>query len=371
MKVLTHAKRIVIKTGSALIADHGAPRTEWMSTLAADVGALREAGQQVVLVTSGAIALGKSMLGKTAPIKLEQKQAAAAFGQPKLISTISSVFAEQNIPVAQALLTLSDTENRRRWLNARATINTILDAGGLPVINENDTVGTEEIRYGDNDRLASRVAQMISADVLILLSDIDGLYTADPRNDPSAQHIPHLKALTDEHEAMAGGVNASAGVGSGGMVTKIAAAKIALSAGCATIITLGDRPQPLSAIINGAKSTLIEPSLTPAKAREIWLEGHLTPDGKIFVDNGAANALNSGASLLPVGVTGVEGQFDRGDAVAIVSPEGRTIAKGLSAYSAYDLIKIAGLQSEDVAERLGYKGRPAIVHRDDMVLMNP
>lgn len=367
MKVLENAQRVVIKTGSALIADGSKPRTKWIANLAADVEKLRGDGKQVVLVTSGAIALGKTELGDTLPTKLEQKQAAAAFGQPRLISTLASAFENYDIAVAQALLTISDTENRRRWLNARATITTIMDAGGLPVINENDTVGTEEIRYGDNDRLAARVAQMISADVLVLLSDIDGLYTADPNSDKTATHIPHLNALSREHDAMASGANAGAGVGSGGMITKIAAAKIAFAAGCATIITLGDRDEPISALHKGAKSTLIEPTLTPAKARRIWLEGHLTPDGKIIVDGGAADALQSGASLLPVGVAGIEGHFDRGDAVAIVTTDGHVVAKGVSAYSANDILKIAGLKSEDVAARLGFKGRPAIVHRDDLV----
>ncbi|MCL4170127.1 UNVERIFIED_CONTAM: hypothetical protein GTU68_036353, partial [Idotea baltica] len=271
MSRLASARRIVVKTGSALIADGTAPRSEWLGRLAADIHALRQRGQQVILVSSGAVALGRQSLETFT--RLDQKQAAAAIGQPRLIAALSAACQPHAIAVAQALLTLDDTEIRRRWLNARATLDTLLEAGFLPVINENDTVATHELRYGDNDRLAARVAQMMGADALVLLSDIEGLFTADPSIDPSATHIPYLSQLAPEHDDMADGANANAGVGSGGMVTKLAAARIAYAAGCATYITLGNRDHPLLAIEQGARSTLIEPDITPAKARQIWLQG--------------------------------------------------------------------------------------------------
>ena len=368
---LTHARRVVVKTGSALVAQDGAPREAWLGGLAADMAALRREGREVVLVSSGAIALGRNALGAAGRgrLRLEEKQAAAAFGQPVLMRVLDSAFAPHGIRAAQSLLTLSDTENRRRWLNARATLETILTAGGLPVINENDTVATDEIRYGDNDRLAARVAQMISADCLILLSDVDGLYTADPRRDPSAKHIPELSELTAAHEAMAGGANEDAGVGSGGMATKLAAARIAYAAGCATAITAGDRPKPLLALAEGARATWIHPPLSPARARETWLAGHLKPEGALVVDDGAVRALRDGASLLPVGVAAVEGHFERGAAVEVRDTNGRAIAKGVTAYGSADIARIAGRRTEDVEALLGWRGRPAVIHRDDLVLM--
>ncbi len=368
---LQRARRIVVKTGSALIADGADARTDWLGELAADIAALRADGREVILVSSGAVALGRPALGGGAPKRLEEKQAAAAFGQPRLMRELDRVFAPHGIPVAQALLTLADTESRRRWLNARATLETLLAAGGLPVINENDTVATDEIRYGDNDRLAARVAQMVSADALILLSDIDGLYTADPRRDPDARHLPWLSQIAPEHDAMAGGANAEAGFGSGGMATKLAAARIAHAAGCATAITLGDRPRPLSALMDGARATWIVPDVTPETARRTWLAGHLKPEGVLHVDAGAVQALLGGASLLPVGVRGVEGRFERGAAVEVRGPDGVAVAKGVVAYGAEDIALIAGQQSEAVAERLGWRGRPAIIHRDDLVLTEP
>jgi glutamate 5-kinase len=364
---LAHAKRIVVKTGSALIAEGGHPRLVWLEKLAADIAACRARGQEVILVSSGAVALGRAELGSAGTARLDQKQAAAAIGQPRLMAALAAAFAPHGLSVGQALLTPTDTEIRRRWLNARATLETLLEAGIVPVINENDTVATEEIRYGDNDRLAARVAQMMAADLLILLSDIDGLYTADPRSHPDATHIAELDALTPEHDAMATGANASAGVGSGGMVTKLAAARIALAAGCSTVITIGNREQPLLALSEGARATLIRANTTPARAREAWLAGHLQPEGFIIVDSGAARALKGGASLLAVGVTDVEGGFEKGAAVAIKGPDGKIIARGVTAYSAMDIQRIAGHQSEETETILGYRGRPAIVHRDDMV----
>jgi glutamate 5-kinase len=362
-----NAKRIVVKTGSALMADAGIARTEWLARLATDIADLRARGKDVILVSSGAVALGRVALGSPSPARLDQKQAAAAIGQPRLMAALAGAFAPHNVTVGQALLTLSDTEIRRRWLNARATLETLLDAGIVPVINENDTVATDEIRYGDNDRLAARVAQMMGADLLVLLSDIDGLYTADPNTAPNAKHIPVLTELSAEHDAMATGANAAAGVGSGGMVTKLAAARIAHAAGCSTIITLGNRDRPLKAIEDGGLSTLIVANITPARAREAWLMGHLKPEGTLIVDAGAARALQGGASLLAVGVTGVDGVFERGAAVAVKHTDGRTIAKGVTSYGSADILRILGLQSEEVEAALGYRGRPAVIHRDDMV----
>ena len=361
------AKRIVVKTGSALIAEHGKARTDWLARLAADISDLRARGKDVILVSSGAVALGRVDLGSPTPARLDQKQAAAAIGQPRLMAALADAFVSHDITVGQALLTLSDTETRRRWLNARATLETLLDAGIVPVINENDTVATDEIRYGDNDRLAARVAQMMGADLLVLLSDIEGLYTADPNTNPQAIHIPVLTELSAEHDAMASGANASAGVGSGGMVTKLAAARIAHAAGCSTIITRGNREHPLRAIEEGALSTLIVADTTPARAREAWLMGHLKPEGTILVDAGAARALQGGASLLAVGITGVLGGFERGAAVAIKAENSPVIAKGVTSYSSADILRVIGLQSDEVEATLGYRGRPAIIHRDDMV----
>lgn len=362
------AKRIIVKIGSALVAENGSARQEWLNTLAIDIAARRADGQDVVLVSSGAIALGRNRLGPERPKKLEEKQAAAALGQPLLMDALTRAFSTQDIPVAQTLLTLDDTENRRRWLNARATLETLLKSGALPVINENDSVATDEIRYGDNDRLAARVAQMLGADALILLSDIDGLYTADPNINADAEHIPVIRELNAEHDAMAGDSNQTRNVGSGGMATKILAARIAHSAGCMTVITHGHRDHPLETLIQGAKATWILPSMSPEKAREIWLRGHLTPEGAVFVDPGAATALAKGASLLPVGVTHIEGHFMRGAAVAIKDADGRLIAKGVTAYNSDDAARISGLHSDQIEQELGYRGRPALVHRNDLVL---
>lgn len=365
---LRSAKRIVVKIGSALIAEAGHARQSWLNSLASDLAKQRNVGQDIILVSSGAIALGRDRLGAERPRKLEEKQAAAALGQPLLMSAMARAFAPSRTAVAQTLLTLEDTENRRRWLNARATLETLLNAGAIPIINENDSVATDEIRYGDNDRLAARVAQLTGADALILLSDVDGLYTADPRHEADAQHIAQIEDLTAEHESMAGDINQDADLGSGGMITKLAAAKIAQSAGCTTIIARGTAKHPIEALFAGGRSTWITSKLSPDKAREVWLRGHLTPEGSVFIDNGAQNALIQGASLLPVGITRVEGHFLRGAAVAIKSGGGETIAKGITAYSSEDASRIAGLQSDQIEQELGYRGRPALVHRNDLVL---
>ena len=368
LNLLHQAKRVVVKIGSALIAENGVARQSWLDGLAEDVQARRASGQDVILVSSGAIALGRNRLGSNRPRKLEEKQAAAALGQPMLMTAMTQAFAPYNLPVAQALLTLEDTENRRRWLNARATLDTLLSAGTIPVINENDSVATDELRYGDNDRLAARVAQMMGADVLILLSDVDGLYTADPRLASDAEHLPVLASLTDAHIAMAGDSNRESDVGSGGMTTKLAAARIAQSAGCATVITLGTRDRPLSALLAGARASWILSDTTPDKAREAWLKGHLSPEGAVIIDDGAAAALRSGASLLPVGVVSMQGPFPRGAAVSIQDTSGRVIAKGITAYASEDVGRIAGLHSDQIEQELGFRGRPAVVHRNDLVL---
>ncbi len=374
---LEEARRVVIKLGSALIVDTETrkPRQYWMATLAADIAAMRAAGKQIVLVSSGAAALGRPFLpdalkDRTRASSLEQKQAAAAIGQPRLMAALESAFALQDVVLAQALLTIDDTETRRRWLNARATLFTLLDNGIVPVINENDTVATSEIRYGDNDRLAARVAQMVGADVLILLSDIDGLYTADPRHDPAAKHIGELPAITNEVRGFAGDANASAGVGTGGMSTKLDAAEIAWHAGCSTAITLGKTEHPLKRLLDGGRATWIRSGVTPQAARKAWLTGHLTPEGSITVDQGAEAALLNGASLLAVGISDVSGDFPRGAAIAVFNRGQKLIAKGVTTYSAAEIEQIKGLQSTDVSARLGYPARAAVIHRDDMVLLD-
>lgn len=368
---LTKARRIVVKTGSALVTNpDGTARQDWLNSFAADIAERRKTGQQLVLVASGAVALGRSGLGTQTLTTLDEKQAAAAIGQPRLMQALTQAFAPHGIHIAQALLTPGDTEHRRRWLNARATLETLLEAGTLPVINENDTVATEELRYGDNDRLAARVAQMISADVLVLLSDVDGIYTGDPGKMMGARHIPEIKALTPDILAMAGGANEATAIGSGGMVTKLAAARIAQAAGCATAITLGDRTAPLSDLATGAKASWVLPNVTPENARRSWIMGNLKPEGTLVIDQGAAEALRGGASLLPVGVASVTGTFERGAAIALTATDGSKLGTGITAFSSTDIALIAGQQSEAVSKLLGENRRPAIVHRDDLVLLD-
>jgi glutamate 5-kinase len=321
----------------------------------------------VLIVSSGAIAVGRHHLGLTGRnLKLEEKQAAAATGQIRLAHAYQEALATHGITVAQILLTPEDTEERRRHLNARATLEQLLALGALPVINENDTVATAEIRFGDNDRLAARVAQMISADTLVLLSDIDGLYTSDPRRDPAARHIPEVRELTPEIEAMAGA--APAGFSSGGMVTKLAAARIAMGAGCRLVIARGDTLAPLAAIEQGATATWFIPSAEPRTARKRWIAGALNPMGALIVDDGAAAALRRGTSLLPAGVVAIEGRFERGDAVRVLTRSGREVARGLSAYSSADARGIAGHKSGEIEAILGYRGRDEMIHRDDLVV---
>ncbi|HET8728962.1 MAG TPA: glutamate 5-kinase [Alphaproteobacteria bacterium] len=366
---LAEARRLVVKIGSALLVDQatGRIRRAWLDALADDLARCRDRGQEVVVVSSGAIAVGREHLGlRGRRLKLEEKQAAAATGQIRLAHAYQETLARHDITVAQILLTLSDTEDRRRHLNARNTLEQLLRLGAIPVINENDTVATTEIRFGDNDRLAARVAQMISADALILFSDIDGLYTADPRRDPSAAHIPEVGELTPEIEAMAG--EAPPGYSSGGMVTKLAAARIAIGAGCRMAIAKGKGMNPLSALEAGAACTWFLPSAEPKTARKRWIGGALRPFGTLVIDDGAVAALARGTSLLPAGVVAVEGEFERGDPVDIRSRSGRAVGRGLSAYSADDARRIAGHRSAEIGALLGYDGRDEMIHRDDLVL---
>jgi glutamate 5-kinase len=367
---LIDAKRIVVKVGSALLvdADKGRLNRQWLESFAADVARLRKRGQEVILVSSGAIALGRRHLQlSTGKLKLEESQAAAAVGQIRLAHAYKELLDVHEITVAQILLTLGDTEQRRRYLNARGTLNTLLALGAVPVINENDTVATAEIRYGDNDRLAARVAQMTGADCLVLLSDIDGLYTANPALDPNAQFISRVLEISPEIEAMAGGV--SSAVGSGGMQTKIAAAKIAVGAGCHLCISKGAPQYPVQRIEEGARCTWFVPSSTPLATRKQWIAGTLKPAGAIAVDAGAVRALMGGKSLLPAGVTRAVGRFERGDTVSILGPDGAEVARGICAYSDADAARIIGRQTAEIEKVLGFRGRDEIVHRDDLVLL--
>ena len=367
---LKDAKRVVLKIGSSLLVDWetGEPARAWLAELARDVADARARGQKITIVSSGAVALGRRALGLSGKLRLEEKQAAAAAGQARLMRAWEEAFSPHGVPVAQALLTPDDTEVRRRWLNARATLDTLIELGAIPVINENDTVATQEIRFGDNDRLAARVAQMISADVLILLSDIDGLYESDPRRNPDAKHVPIVRKITPFIEAMGGGVNAVAGVGSGGMRTKIDAAKIAFSAGCATAVTKGEDPRALTRLLNGAPATWFVPTTEARQSYKAWIAGSLSPQGAIVIDAGAVNALKRGASLLPAGVVEVSGNFGKGDAVRILSPDGAELARGLARYDAEDARRIRGLKSDAIEAALGYAAGAALVHADDLVL---
>lgn len=366
---LRSAKRIVIKIGSALLVDDktGKPRLNWLNALTDDVANLRARGAEVMLVSSGAIAVGRNHLGLTKQnLRLEEKQASAATGQILLAHAYQEALARHDVTVSQILLTLGDTEERRRHLNARNTLTTLLRLGTVPIINENDTVATSEIRFGDNDRLAARVGAMVNADLLVLLSDIDGLYTADPKRDEHAEFLPVVSEITPEIDAMAG--EALPGYSSGGMITKISAAKISVGAGCSMIIANGHKLNPLQNIIEGNRATVFEASVEPKTARKRYIAGSLKPLGTVTLDAGALKALQNGKSLLPAGVTAVDGKFQRGDAVLVKSPDGREVARGLAAYSNGDARKIIGLQSSEIEARLGYLGREELIHRDDLVL---
>jgi len=365
---LANARKVVIKIGSALFVDQqtGALDRAWLEGVCADVADLKRSGKEVVIVSSGAVALGRREL-KIDPRRLEEKQAAAATGQILLAHAYLEILRSFGLTAAQVLLTIDDSESRRRYLNASATLSTLLGYGAVPVVNENDTVATQELRYGDNDRLAARVAQMVSADCLVLLSDVDGLYTADPRHDANARYVEEVTEFTRELVDMAGGPGSSHG--SGGMRTKIEAARIAMGAGCRMCIATGRIARPISALLAGGKATWFLPSATPGAARKQWIAGTLKPKGAVRVDAGAERALLGGRSLLPAGVSGVDGQFERGDAVSVLASDGRELGRGLVAYASEEARLIAGRKSVDIAEVLGYSGRDEIIHRDDLVLV--
>lgn len=367
--IFSTARLAVVKVGSSLLVDGatGTLRREWLESLCADVAELRNQGVKVVLVSSGSIALGRRLLGlPSGALRLEESQAAAAAGQVRLAEAYADIFAQSGIVAAQVLLTFGDTEERRRYLNARATLSTLVELGAVPVINENDTVATAEIKFGDNDRLGARVASMMGADKLVLLSDVDGLYTANPGIDASATHIPEVPAITDEIAAMAG--DSISGFGRGGMASKLIAARIAMGAGCDTIIAKGQTPHPLAAIRAGARHTIFRASDTPTAARKRWIAGVLAPQGALMIDDGAVKALGEGRSLLPAGIRQIDGRFERGDAVLVKDRQGREVARGLVAYSASDAERIAGKRTVEIEAILGYRGRDEMIHRDDLIM---
>ncbi len=368
---LSGAARLVLKIGSSLLVDKatGQLNRAWLESIADELARLQQRGQQVLVVSSGAIALGRPYLGLSRDQRrLEDAQAAAAAGQILLAHAYQDLLATRGIRVAQVLLTLEDTESRRRYLNARNTLETLLRLNVIPVINENDTVATQEIRYGDNDRLGARVAEMTSADVLVLLSDVDGLYDSDPTQNPGARLIPEVRELTPEIEALAGA--SATEFGSGGMITKLVAARICMNAGCATVIASGKRLFPLQAIEDGAACTWFLPGRTPRQARKQWIAGTLVPRGTVTVDDGAEQALRAGSSLLPVGIVGIAGSFQAGDAVTIQTRSGRDIGRGLVAYSSEEALRILGRRSEELPGLLGYSGRDELIHRDNLALLD-
>ncbi len=368
----THARLIVVKIGSALLVDSatGVLNEAWLASLIDDIAALRAEGKQVVLVSSGAIALGRHALRRPAgALKLEESQAAAAVGQIDLAHAYRQMLSDRGLAAAQILLTLGDTEQRRRYLNARSTMRTLLSLGAVPLVNENDTVATTEIRYGDNDRLAARVAAMIGADCLVLLSDVDGLYTAPPERNADAERIDVVREITPEISSMAG--DAGTELSRGGMVTKIEAAKIAVAGGANMIVALGKRRHPLDALAKGAPCTWFLARSTPLAARKRWIAGSLDANGALVIDDGAVAALTSGRSLLPAGVADVEGVFDRGDTVVIRDARGEAIGRGIVAYSSVDARRLIGRKSREIEDILGYRGRDEMIHRDDMALSVP
>ncbi len=368
-KKLENVNRVVIKIGSALLVDerNGKIRDAWLSSIAEDVAVLKSAGKDVILVSSGSIALGRKILGLKMSKKLVENQAAAAIGQIELAATFREKLFHYDIAVAQVLLTYSNTENRGQYLNARGTINRLLKLGVVPVINENDTVATDEVRFGDNDRLAARVSSMCEADCLFLLSDIDGLYSADPKSDNEAEFIERVEEITPEIESMAG-EPISTGFGSGGMITKIAAANIATTSGCHMVISNGTVKNPISEYLKHGHGTWFEASVTPLAAKKKWIAGALSPVGTLVIDDGAKNALMAGKSLLPAGVVKVSGEFNRGDTVSITDSNQIEIARGLVAYTSEDTKKIMGANSRNIEQILGYGGREEVVHRSDMVM---
>ena len=367
---LPEYRRLVVKVGSSLlIGADGHVHRGWLEGLAEDVATLQGSGHEVLIVSSGAIAIGSTILGiNKRRARLEDLQAAAAAGQVQLVHAYQEALAVYDIAAAQVLLTPEDTENRRRFLNARGTLGRLLEQSVIPIINENDTIATDEIRYGDNDRLAARVAQLVMADALILLSDVDGFYTADPGKDDSAEHIPEVRKITDDVLRMAGETRSD--IGSGGMATKVQAARIATHAGCSTIIASGAIEHPLQALAAGGRCSIFLAEGTPAAARKQWLAGVLEVRGELRLDDGAVNALKDGSSLLPVGVVEVVGNFRRGDVVTLVDSKGSELGRGLAEYSDEEATALMGCRSEGIEDRLGYRGRSVMVHRDDLVLFD-
>lgn len=368
MATLNDARRVVVKIGSALLVDRatGALRANWLASLAEDVAGLRARGADVILVSSGSIALGRGVLGLPASaLSLEQSQAAAAVGQIKLAGAYEAALARYGLQAAQVLVTLEDSEDRRRYLNSRATMEQLLRLGAVPVVNENDTVATDEIRYGDNDRLAAQVAVTAGADLLILLSDVDGLYTANPQTDPGARHLARVTAITPEIEAMAG--DAGSGLSKGGMKTKVMAARTATAGGCAMAITRGDRMHPVRALAEGARATWFAAQGDPQQKRKAWIAA-MKPRGRVTIDAGAVRALASGSSLLSAGVSAVSGAFGRGDPVEVADERGRVLGQGLTRYDAGDAARIARLRSDQIEAALGYPSRGPLIHRDDLAL---
>ena len=367
MASLSAARHLVVKIGSALlVAPDGSLRADWLAGLSQDVAMLRAAGADVILVSSGSIALGRGVLGLPAgPLALEQSQAAAAAGQIRLARAYEQALARHDIITAQVLVTLEDTADRRRYLNSRATLAQLLALGAVPIVNENDTIATDEIRYGDNDRLAAQVAVTVGADMLVLLSDVDGFYSANPQTDATARHFETLHEITPEIEAMAG--DAGSGLSRGGMKTKLMAARTAMRAGCTMAICAGAGLRPLQALENGARATWFLPHEDPKRARKRWIAA-MKPRGSVTVDAGAVGALKAGKSLLPAGVLDTEGDFQRGDPVLILGPDGRSLGLGLSRYTSVEARQIKGHRSDDIEPILGYPGRAALIHRDDMVL---
>ena len=365
---LATAKRIVVKIGSALLVDRktGQLRQDWLTSLVADVVTLKARGAEVVLVSSGSIALGRGVLGlPMTALPLEQAQAAAAAGQIRLAGAYQAALEPHGISAAQVLVTLADSADRRRFLNSRATLSTLLNLGAVPIVNENDTIATDEIRYGDNDRLAAQVAVTVGADLCVLLSDVDGLYTANPNDDPDARHLPLIDTITAEIEDMAG--DAGSGLSKGGMKTKVMAARTTTAAGCAMIIAKGEVLHPLAALQQGGRHTVFAAQTEPHLARKAWIAS-MKPQGVLTVDAGAARALAKGKSLLPAGVTAVSGTFGRGEPVEICDADGHVLAQGLCRYTSDEAQKIAGHKSDEIADLLGYEGRAVIVHRDDMAV---
>lgn len=366
--LLGSARRITVKVGSSLLVGDGDDRSPWLKSLAADLAALMDDGKSIVIVSSGAVALGRRRASLSRSRRLDVKQAAAAIGQPLLMQAWQSAFAESGKVTAQLLLTIGDTESRRRWRNARSTLDMLHRNGAIPIVNENDSVATEELRYGDNDRLSARIAQMAGADLLILLSDVDGLYEADPRRDPSAKHCPIVETI-DERLLQSAGDASGAGPGTGGMRTKLEAARIAQPFGCATLIASGVADHPIAALLGGtARATVVKPHGSPVSAYKAWIAGSLAPAGRLVVDEGAVTALRQGRSLLPSGARQAEGDFVQGSAVLVIGPDGIEIARGIVRYGVAEARAILGRKASEIAAVLGYSRGDELIHRDDLVL---